>query len=213
MTTETMTIHKALAELKIIGDRIDKAISQGVYCKANKHSNEKINGVSLDEFKKQIQGSWDKVSDLIKRRNAIKRATVLSNAVTKVKIGEQEMTVAEAIEMKNTGMSFKKNLMNTMNQQYVKALLAIDKENGETLAQKAENYVIGLYGSKEGKTNVDEIEKVRKEFITNNTFELVDPIKIKDKIDELEKGISEFETEIDSCLSVSNAITQIIVEY
>lgn len=213
MTTETVTIHKALAELKIIGDRIDKAISQGVYCKANKHSNEKINGVSLDEFKKQIQGSWDKVSDLIKRRNAIKRAAVLSNAVTKVKIGEQEMTVAEAIEMKNTGMSFKKNLMNTMNQQYVKALLTIDKENGETLAQKAENYVIGLYGSKEGKTNVDEIEKTRKEFITNNTFELVDPIKIKDKIDELEKEISEFEAEIDSCLSVSNAITEITVEY
>jgi hypothetical protein len=100
-----------------------------------------------------------------------------------------------------------------MNQQYVKALLAIDKENGETLAQKAENYVIGLYGSKEGKTNVDEIEKTRKEFITNNTFELVDPIKIKDKIDELEKEISEFETEIDSCLSCSNAMTEITVEY
>ena len=67
MTTETMTIHKALSELKVIGARIDKTISQGVYCKANKHSNDKINGVSVDEFKTQIQASWNKANDLISR--------------------------------------------------------------------------------------------------------------------------------------------------
>jgi len=213
MTTEKMTIHKALAELKVIGTRIDKTISQGVYCKANKHSNDKINGVTIDEFKTQIQASWNKANDLISRRNAIKRATVLSNATTKVKIGNNEMTVAEAIEMKNSGMAYKKTLMNTLNQHYVHSIQIIDKENGETLNQKAENYVIGLFGSKEGKTNTDELEKVRKEFITNNSFEFVDPIKVKDKIDELEKEILEFESEIDSSLSTSNALTVIEVEY
>jgi len=213
MTNEKMTVHKALAELKVIGDRIDKAISQGVYCKANKHSNDKINGVSIEEFKSQIQGSWDKVNDLIKRRNAIKRATVFSNAVTKVKISDKEMTVAEAIEMKNSGVAYKKTLMNTLNHHYVSAIKTIDKENGETLAQKAENYVVGLFGSKEGKTNNDEVEKLRKDYVNNNSFEFIDPIRIKDKIDELEKEISKFETEIDSCLSVSNAITVIAIEY
>jgi hypothetical protein len=54
MTTEKMTVHKALAELKIIGSRIDSAISTGNYVRANKHSNEKINGVSVDDFKKQM---------------------------------------------------------------------------------------------------------------------------------------------------------------
>jgi hypothetical protein len=213
MTNEQMTVHKALAELKVIGDRIDKTISQGVYCKANKHSNDKINGVSVEEFKAQIQGSWDKANDLIKRRNAIKRAVVLSNATTKVKIGDNEMTVAEAIEMKNSGMSYKRNLMNTMNQQFVSAIKTIDKENGETLNQKAENYVVGLFGSKEGKTNNDELEKVRKEYINNNSFDLIDTIKVREKIDALEKEISDFETEIDSMLSTSNAITVITVEY
>ena len=213
MTNEQMTIHKALAELKVIGDRIDKTISQGVYCKANKHSNDKINGVSVEEFKAQIQGSWDKANDLIKRRNAIKRAVVLSNATTKVKIGDNEMTVAEAIEMKNSGMAYKRNLMNTMNHQFVSAIKTIDKENGETLNQKAENYVTGLFGSKESKTNNDELEKVRKEYINNNSFDLIDPIKVREKIDALEKEISDFETEIDSCLSVSNSLTIIEVEY
>ena len=213
MTTEKMTVHKALAELKVIGDRIISAIQSGVYCKANKHSNEKIDGVSVDEFKKQIQGSWDKVNDLIRRRNAIKKAVVLSNATVKEKVGDEEFTVAEAIEMKNSGMEYKKILVNMLNKQYTQAIQTTEKENGETLQQKAESYVIGLYGSKEGKTNIEEIEKTRKEFVTNNTFELIDPLKIREKIDVLEKEISEFESEIDAALSVSNAITELTIEY
>lgn len=213
MTTEKMTVHKALAELKVIGDRITSAISSGKFIEANKHSNEKIDGVSVADFKQQIQSSYDKVNDLIRRRNAIKKAVVLSNATTKVKVGDDEYTVAEAIEMKNSGMQYKVDLYSALSRQYMQAIQITEKENGETLQQKAENYVIGLYGSKEGKTNTDEIEKTRKDFIANNTFELVDPIKVKDKMDSLENEISEFNAEIDATLSVSNAVTEITIEY
>ena len=56
MTTEKMTVHKALAELKLLDDRIEKAIKEGVYCVANKHSNDKIGGVPIDEYIKIMQG-------------------------------------------------------------------------------------------------------------------------------------------------------------
>jgi hypothetical protein len=115
--------------------------------------------------------------------------------------------------MKNSGMQYKKDLMNVLNRQYAQSIQTTEKENGETLQQKAENYVIGLYGSKEGKTAVEEIENTKKQFILNNTFELIDPLKVKDKIDILEKEISDFESEIDAALSVSNAVTELIVEY
>jgi len=115
--------------------------------------------------------------------------------------------------MKNTGMQFKKELLSMLNRQYVDAIRITEKENGETLQQKAENYVIGLYGSKDGKVNIEEIENTKKQFIVNNTFELVDPIKVRDKIDNLEKEISEFETEIDAALSCSNSLTEIEIEY
>ena len=213
MTTETMSVHKALAELKIIGDRIESAIHSGYYCKANKHSNEKVNGVSVDEFKTQIKANWNKVVDLIKRRNAIKKAVVYSNATTKVKVGNEEFTVAEAIEMKNTGMNYKRELMDVLNEQYTKAIQIAERENGEILQQKMENYVFGLYGIKEGKTSADEVEKTKKQFIKNNIFEIIDPIKIKEKIDELEKEIAEFDTEIDAELSKSNSLTEITIEY
>lgn len=213
MTRETMTVHKALAELKIIDDRITTAINGGVYCVANKHSNEKIRGVPVDDYKGVMQGFYDKATDLIKRRNAIKRAVVLSNAVTKVKIIDAEYTVAEAIEMKNHGVEFEEKLLDTLNKQYNKALSEILKQNGDDLEKRAEQYVIGIYGSKEGKTNTDDFEKTKRDFITANSYELVDPIKILDKINALEEKIATFKAEVDAALSCSNSITEIEINY
>lgn len=213
MTTETMTIHKALAELKLIDNRILSAIDDATFCIANKHSNEKINGVSIEEYKSVMQSSYDKATDLTKRRNAIKRAVVLSNAVTKVKINDTEYTVAEAIDMKNHGVELDQVLLDKLRTQYNRAQAEILKQNGADLEKRAEQYVIGLYGSKEGKTNTEDFERTKKDFITAQSYELVDPLKILEKINALEEKISAFTAEVDSALSISNAITEISISY
>ena len=213
MTTEKMTVHKALAELKIIDDRIISAINDGTYCIANKHSNDKIKGVSVEEYKGVMQGYYDKAIDLIKRRNAIKRAVVLSKATTKVSVNGEEYTRAEAIQMKNHGVEFDEMMLEALKKQYNKAQAEILKQNGDDLEKRADEYVIGLYGSKEGKTDASNVEKIKKEFMTANTFELVDPIKILDKINVLEEKIASFKAEVDAALSVSNAITEIEISY
>lgn len=213
MTTETMTVHKALAELKLLDSRIEKAIAEGVYCVANKHSNDKIGGVPLDDYIKIMQGGYDKATDFINRQTAIKRAVTLSNAVTKVEISGVEYTRAEAIWMKNHGMEFYKALMNAMQKHYDKAQMQINLENGKDLEQRAEQYVTAIYGQKEGKANTADIEKVRADFFTANSYELVDPLHVLDKIEDLEKKINDFMAEVDSALSVSNALTEITIEY
>lgn len=213
MTTEKMTVHKALAELKLLDDRIDKAIAEGVYCVANKHSNDKIGGVALDDYIKIMQGGYDKATDLINRRKAIKRAVVLSNAVTKVSVAGIEYTVAEAIEMKNHGVEFDKLFMNAMQKHYSMAKMQIEMKNGEDLEKRAEQYVTAIYGQKEGKTNTADIEKVKSDFLKSNQYELVDPLHVLDKIEDLEKKINDFMAEVDSALSVSNALTEITIEY
>lgn len=213
MTTEKMTVHKALAELKLLDDRINKAIAEGIYCVANKHSNDKINGIPLDEYTKAMQGRYDKAVDLINRRKAIKRAVVLSNATTKVKIADVEYTVAEAIEMKNHGVDFDQTLMNAMKRHYDMAQICINEKNGKDLEDRADQYVTAIYGQKEGKTNTADIEKVKQDFLTANSYELVDPLHVLDKIEDLEKKINDFMAEVDSALSVSNALTEITIEY
>lgn len=213
MTTEIMTVHKALAELKLLDKRIEDTISKGIYCVANRHGDDKVNGIPIDESIKIIQGSYDKVTNLINRRKAIKRAVALSNAVTKVKIADVDYTIAEAIEMKNHGVEFDKALMETMQDNYETAQSIIKLENGKDLQERADKYVSAIYGGREGKTNTTDIEKIKSDFLKANQYELIDPLHILDKIAKLEENINNFMAEVDSALSVSNALTEIIVEY
>ena len=56
---------------------------------------------SREDYQTKARASLQKVDALIARRRVIKRAIVLSNAVVTVTVANEEMTVAEAIEMKN----------------------------------------------------------------------------------------------------------------
>ena len=213
MTTETMTIHKALAELKILDARIAKEIQNGSYCAANKHSNEKINGIPVSDFEKAVRGTYDKVTDFLKRQEAIKRAVTLSNAKTVVNISGKDYTVAEAIWMKNHGIELKAFLINVMDKQYKQAQAEVNRQNGDDLEKRADQYVTAIYGQKEGKTNYTDIEKVRKDFLEANSYEIIDPINVPEKLEALRKEIDSFMAEVDSALSVSNALTEITIEY
>jgi len=216
-TKETCTIHKALSELKTIDDRIIKAIRSNTYVLAVKHSAEKINGVKVDTCKENMKSGYQKVTDLIARRVAMKRAVVLSNATTKVKVGNNEYTVAEAIEMKNHGMEFKKTLLQYLYTAYGSAQNEFNKNNDEALEKKAEQYVLAVIAAqpKDSKMSVDSeaMKALRKTYIENNTYDLLDPLNVAKIMEELDSEINEFEAEIDAALSVSNALTVIEFEY
>lgn len=217
MTTEKMTVHKALAELKTMDDRIAKVIRENTYVLAVKHSAEKINGMTVANFKEKMRSGYQKATDLIARRDAMKRAVVLSNATTKVKIGENEYTVAEAIEMKNHGMEFRSALLRQMNSAYVSAQNELNRNSGETLEKKAEQYVLAVIAAqpKDSKMSVDSeaMKALRKTYIENNTYDLVDPLDVAKIMETLDAEINEFNAEVDAALSVSNALTVIEFEY
>ena len=169
--------------------------------------------IPIDDFKTSGRGTYDKVTDLINRRKAIKKASVLSNAKTTVKIADTEYTVAEAIEMKNHGIEFETMLINVMDMQYKQAQAEVNRQNGNNLEERADQYVTAIYGPKEGKTATADIEKVRKDFLESNSYEIIDPINIPEKSEELRNKIDSFMAEVDSALSVSNALTEITIEY
>ena len=216
-TKETCTIHKALAELKTMDDRIAKAIRETSYVLAVKHSAEKINGMTVSNFKDKMRSGYQKVTDLIARRDAMKRAVVLSNATTKVKIGDNEYTVAEAIEMKNHGMEFKSDLLRQMNLAYTAAQNELVRNGGEALEKKAEQYVLAVIAAqpKDSKMSVDSdaMKTLRQTYIDNNTYDLVDPMDIAKVMEKLDAEINEFNAEVDAALSCSNALTVIEFEY
>lgn len=209
---ERMTVHKGLCELKLLADRIDKEINNATFLFTVKHGANKINGVPVTELAKQAQDKMKSITTLINRRNAIKRAIVNSNAVTKVTIGDNEYSVAEAIDMKANGLSYTQSLRSRIANQYAHCQRLIEQEN-QKLENRADEYVKATFGSAEVKNMSEEMEKARKTFVDAQTLEMIDAISAQKQIDSISDYADKFMAEVDSALSVSNALTTIEIEY
>lgn len=213
MNKETMTVHQALSELKVLDKRIRKETAGIAFVVAKKVSMDKVNGVPAARYVDETRDAYRSVRTLINRRNAIKRAVTRSNAETVVNIGGTEYTVAEAIDMKNFGMSYVEEILLRMEAQYKAAAREAELQNGERLEQRADAYVRSLYENADMKNLSDEVRKVRDEFIRSQTAELVDPVHAADEMKKLKDEADRFLVNVDSALSVSNALTSVSVEY
>lgn len=189
--------------------RIEAATNEVSAVVANRKSNRKINGVDIPEYEKQMQASYDKVVGLISYRNKIKALVVQSNANTKVMVGKEEMTVAEAIERKQS-IQYEKNLLEVIQHQHRSAINTVAKEN-DALPAKPETYLINILGNKD-KQSPEEVKLHTETFMKRNEFEIIDPLNVKQQIEKLSNRIEEFESEVDAVLSESNATTFIEVQ-
>ncbi len=212
MTVETMNVHEALTELKMLEKRIPAETRAVVWAIANKHANTVVNGVKLTEVTDRIKSQYQKVRDLIRRRDAIKRAVVQSNAVTKINVAGAEYTVAEAIDLKNHGMEFLGNLQERMVDDYRRAERSAQVENAN-LESRADAYMKTMIGNSDTKNMSAENRATRDAFIAAQTMELIDPIGVLTVAAELDEQIGVFMSKVDSALSTSNALTTITVEY
>lgn len=213
MNKETMNVHQALAELKMMDKRIEAATREPEWVITNKHSNTKINGVEVKDWIEDIKSKYRKVLDLIRRRDAIKRAVVNSNAVTKITVAGKEYTVAEAIDRKNNGVQYQKNLVLRMNHDYVMAKSSADRANGSELERRADDHVRIMFGNSDMKGSSQEAVRVRNEFIQGQTTDILDPIGVVAEVEKMNEEVNDFLMNVDAALSVSNALTVITVEY
>lgn len=205
MAKVSMSITQALPELKLLEKRIDK-VSTTIqdWCKIAHNSAP----LDKEKHKKETEAQLQSYMDLVKRREAIKRAIVLSNAQTKVRVGQFEGTVAEAIEYKSS-IRFKRNLLESM-----KECLQVKREEYERKKAEVEGRLERLLQSELGKdvkTNPETITALTTSFRENNKVELVDPLDLAAKIQSLEDELDSFETNVDWVLSQANATTLIQV--
>lgn len=213
METITMTVHEALAELKVLGSRIEKEMGKNAFAFANKHSNDKIKGKTIDQMSQEIRSSYQSVRDLINRRNAIKRAVIKSNAETTFLVGDNLYSVAEAIDMKNVGIDLLMQIKNRLENDFNYAVSVAERENGKDLESRADAYVASLFSGSTKNNLSEDAKNARDAFIASQKYDVIDPLGITTKVKEIEDEISEFITKVDSAISVSNALTTIFVEY
>ena len=177
-----------------------------------KKSSDKVGVVKKEDFEDRAKASYQSVTDLIANRNTLKSAVVKSNAVTEVTVDDKVMTVAEAIERKNS-IEYDETLLNEMKRQYANATATVDKENKKVDA-KVDDLLTTLVGKdSDKKLNKEDQEAVEKPYREKNEFEFIDPLGLYEKIQALEADIDGFKSNVDTVLVLSNATTFIEVDF
>lgn len=211
---QKMSVTRALVELKRMNDRINQAITSGkfVAVTTGRGDKKKLPNVSmtLTEARQVIQGSFDKVESLIRNREVLKSAVVLSNAKTMVTVMGKTMSVAEAIELKST-VDFRNAYLNTMRNQLHHAKTSVDNENAK-LNQAIDALINTAYGSEKTKIDQGTYDAIANPQKDQKEAEIFDPLNIEKKIEKLMEEISNLGSELDFTLSESNAKTEIEVD-
>lgn len=213
MKTETMTVHEALSEIKVISKRITGTLMEMKVVTANRKNASKINGTEPDKYITQAKADFQSVMDLYKRLTAMKSAIATYNAEQKITVGNREYTIAEALYMKDYGVHLKQTIVNTLSKQYQNALNKIEVENSDNkLGATAERLATANFGSKD-KADSAEMEKFIASYKENNQYILIDPINVVSTISSLQSEIDAFEAKVDSAIQIANATNTITIEY
>lgn len=201
---QTISVTQALAELKLLDKRINKALEYVMWADVKTKSHP----VDIEKFAKTVRAEYQSFTDLVKRRDTLKRAVVMANATTRVKVGSWEGTVAEAIEYK-TSIAYKKRLLEEMQSQLYRANAKF-QEQQEAVDARLEKLLHSELG-KDVKTSPETITALTNSFRENNKVELVNPLDLATCVRELEEEIEAFETNVDWVLSETNGKVLIAV--
>lgn len=214
MTMQKISVTRALVELKRLDERINKAITGGLYVArtVGRDTNKKVVGSSdsVTAVEQRIQGSFDKVTSLIANREKVKSALVMSNATTRVQVMGKSLTVAEAIELKST-VAFRTAYMTIMRQQLLQERAQVERANA-ALDAEIETSLNALYGTDRTKIDAETAKGVGDVKKSQKEVALLDPSKIESKIEAVEADILNLSSELDFVLSESNARTEIEVD-
>ena len=211
MTTENMSVHRAMREIKMLDKKISDSSTEAVFVTHTTKGADSVGGVKKDKKMETMRSEYQQLCDWMKRLCVLKTAVQQSNAVTKVIINGVEYTVAEAIAKKNYDMEHKKTILRSMVHQFNTSQVRIENNN-TMLEQRANDRLKAIYGNVTS-TNAADAEATKKAFIENETAVLVDPMNIDKLIKELKDEIDAFESEVDAVLSESNAVTMLTITY
>lgn len=211
-TTQTMSIHAALGELKKLNQRIDNKNRSLLLIGAKKKSNDKVvtTDYTREQFEEKVRAELESHEADVTRFGRIKAAVVLSNAVTKLLVGTKEMTVAEAIETKST-IKYKKDLLSRMKSKRREIYSSVEMYN-ERVENNLDNQLASLGVKDKNSSAAENLSSFMDQYRNQNAWEVIDPLKLDERITALEEEILEFETNVDVALSQSNALTTITIE-
>lgn len=203
MTTQSIT--RSLVELKTLDEKITKLTSEGLFMSFKTKS--KNSGITEDEFSRTANESFARLEGMIRRRDLIKTLILESNLVARVTVAGREMSVAQAIEFKNT-IEYKSRLLEVLKRQR-KTVLAEQEAHKVRLQTKIDDNIKIICGKEKPDASV--IATVTDGITKSDPIEVFDPLNLEVLIRTMEEDVLNFRANVDFALSESNATTQITI--
>lgn len=210
MTKQKITIHRALAELKIIDDRIKRQLNEFIPVGIRQKGKLVNNYYEEDIFKEDAKSTYQSIKDLLERKNKLKNAIVKANAETKVEVAGKTMVIADAINYK-TLVDYRKQLAGRFDQVLRSTKSELENKNS-MMDENCQRILEAALGKDHGKWDKTSVDAIQAPYLESNQFELVDPLDAEKTKKELLDELDKFSAEVDSCLSEINAITFIEIE-
>ena len=168
----------------------------------------------IGSFRKDAESAYQQIMDLIQRFQKIDAAIVASNATTTIHTSFGDYTVAGAISlrsrMRGSGSyddeaDFEQKLFSKMKNELDKRLITIENKNKQ-LETTAESMRLSILG-KDSKAKDDKPLEVVTTYVRENTAELMHPLDVQKKVEEIQERRAKLLSELDTQIKVSNATT------
>ena len=210
----TMSITRALTRAKTIEKQLARLVESQFVVTLMKREVDDVTDVYQDNLK-MTKSNFDQFNDLFAELNNIKAAVRKSNEVTKVVIGGEELTVADALVYKNT-IVYRNNFLDRITRENRNAESRVEqsKISADTkFATVRENLIKNSQGQDVSedylKTVLTEEERRLKKAIVEVKVSGIN--NVNEYIEAERKRIDTFIEEVDYVLSESNATT--IIEF
>lgn len=219
--SEKMLVTQALDERDMLVKKIVDKINRASFVDTIKPNEEKVyeKKVGKEEFAMETEAAYQQIMDLIRRYERIDAAVVASNAKTQITTSYGQLTIAAAIALRGRlrgvgaydgEADFEGKLQAKLQADYNRQVCFCDARNSQ-LQSMAESMRLSILG-KDTKIKEEKPLGVVDAYIKENTTELVDPLDVKKKVEELEEKHTKLLKELDTQIKVSNATTFIEIE-
>lgn len=202
-----ITVSRALVQLKLTDDKIVKAVNKFAPTTTKVGKKLRVNETE-EEFQKRVKEELQSITALLELRKKLKDGIIQSNAITKLKVGNEDMTVAQAIEKKSS-IVMKEALLTQIRKNFDASNITCTNENIK-IQTRLDDQAKVLLG-KDVKKESTEYSDFVSTFLKNNEYTLVDPLKVLDVLKKMESEVEDFKSNVDIALTESNATTSIEV--
>jgi len=232
----TVTLRKLNADRKLIDKEISRLVNdigrgEKQLIGIHRLDNQYMGIRTIEQFKTDCSANWQKLNDLLIRRTYLNEKNMLAyggliespdeNSTFVVKVPKfvgldknsndtETLTIAQAIARKKWFETVLSEVVNTIRRHYIKVENDFNNTSNR-LKNELDAMLNSQFGPESTHTSKQRIE-FKESIKSNYTLEIIDPIRLKDKVDNALSIVETYANTIDSIISRATETTEVEID-